>query len=89
MSSLAAELDAVRARTASALEKIHAFSDLTPLGRTMLEAGELRLLHHEHVIKALRGEATKSVPYDRMLRHYAIEYSPESAARAVRIISLQ
>ncbi len=55
----------------------------------MLEAGELRLLHHEHAVKVLRGEAAKAVPFDRMRRHYAIEYSPESAVRAVRIISCQ
>lgn len=86
MPKLAAELDAVRTRTASALEKIRATSDLTPLGRLMLEAGELKLLQHDAAIRALRGEPVGAVPFDRTVRHYATEYSSESSVRAARIV---
>lgn len=85
MPKLAAELEDVSVKVERALDKLRESNGLTPLGRTMLEAGELKLIHQRLAARALRGEVVDTIPFDRTIRHYAIEYSPESAVRAARI----
>ena len=86
MLRLANEFDAVAGRTQSALERIRNVEGLTQLGKQLVEAGELKLVYHRLAAKRLRGEPAEDVPFDRTLRHYALEYAPEAAERAARIL---
>ena len=86
MLGLANEFDGVCGRTEAALGRIRQVDGLTRLGRLLVEAGELKLAYHRIMARKLRGEAVGDIPFERTRRHYAIEYAPEAAERAAKIL---